>query len=110
MDRNEVLEKFKGENDEGVVFAENQGRKLGIFIFGFVAVVLIAIAGFAMPLPLSRAVTDTVLILTATMGVTEYWAKFRFTKQKKYALYTALLAAMFIVSVFRFVSAMTGAI
>ncbi len=111
MDRSEVLETSKRErNDEGVVFAENRGRKTGIAVFGIVAVALIVIAGFALPVQMSRAVTDVTLILTSTLGITEYLSKFRFTKQYKYAAYVALLVIMLVVSVYRFISVIAGVV
>jgi small-conductance mechanosensitive channel len=109
MKRDDILERSKNaKNDEGIKHAENRGRKLGIAIFGFVAVAIIAIVGFALPLQISRPVTDTVLILTATLGITENLAIYRFSRQKKYAIYVALLAIMFIISVFRFTSVIAG--
>ena len=93
MKKEEVLEKSRAsKSDEGIDFAQNQGRKIGIVCFHVLLVVMLISSRF-----LADAIDKTAMYalftLTAAFWASESYAMYRFSGEKSH-LATALLIAV----------------
>jgi len=109
MKKEDILERNRQfSEDEGMKYAEDQGRKIGFLIFYFVAIAIVLISASTLPREIHQLVGNPVLILAATFGIIDNYVKYRFSKQIKYAIWLAIFAVMLVVAVYRFASAIMG--
>lgn len=81
MDKNEILEMSrKSKNDEGMEHAENQGRKIGLAVFGVLFAFMAVFSLFFWQVGTLYAVSSLFWAFLAA----EAYAKYRFTKKKVY--------------------------
>lgn len=87
MDREEVLEKSRFENnDEGFFDAENQGRKLGIWAFCIMEVAIMAFNWF------TGQPNHIPLAMFWAFSAIEAYPKYKFTKKKSF-LWTTIIGS-----------------
>ena len=82
MNKKEILNKSRLERDEGLDFAENQGRKAGYIVFTIIFVVIVLFNFF-------RGVSNYAVfaMFWAFIGA-EAYPKYKFTGQKVYLVTT----------------------
>lgn len=85
MDKEEILRKSrKSKTDEGIEFIQNKGIEFGFAIFIFVAFFMMIFNKFT-----GRESFD-IFTLIFVFSSTETFSKYKFTRKKKYAVYTIL--------------------
>ena len=105
MKKEELLEMSRKLNsDEGMEHAENQGRKIGFFVFSFLFIVLAVFSLFIWQLSTLYAVSSLFWAYLAA----EAYAKYRFTRKKVFLASTLAsgiasicFVANYIITVFR---------
>jgi hypothetical protein len=85
MKKEEILEMSRKSNsDEGMEYAENQGRKIGFFVF---AILFVIIALFSLFTQQTGTLNAASSLFWAFMAAESY-PKYRFTRKKAYLVST----------------------
>jgi len=80
--KEEILEKSRAaKKDEGMEYAENEGRKIGLITFHLMAAILALCAAFAARSEQTPAIL-AVVSLSSTFWFAEEYAKYRFFKKR----------------------------
>ena len=105
MNRDEVLERSRKEKkDEGMVAAENTGRKMGFFAFMIVYLFLICINWYNKEIKTFIALQ----ILFSVFATFEGYGKYRFTKNKWFLISTIMAGISFLIFLLLYIEISIG--
>ncbi len=104
MKKEDILKQSRQEHqDEGMQYAENQGRKIGYIVFSILYVILDILSLFFWQLGTLYALSS----LFFTFFCAEWFAKYHFTKKKTYlvsAICAVIAAIIFTINFIRVVA------
>lgn len=105
MNKEEILEKSRqSKKDEGIEYAENQGRKIGFIAFSFLFVFLTIFNLFFGESSTFYAISSLLWAFIAAVG----YGKYHFAKQKLYLITVIAASIASVISVVNYVLTTLG--